>query len=81
VHDHDHDHDHDHPEFELICFFCGQDATHDHVMLGAFWDRDHGVDQEHWPAHSSCVLERMSEATRSRGGRFIEAMASVQRDG
>jgi hypothetical protein len=67
---------HDHPHLELICFFCGQDAGHDHVMLGAFWDDAHGVSHEHWPAHGSCLLERMSDLTRSRGGPFLDAVAA-----
>jgi hypothetical protein len=65
---------HDHPELELICFFCGQDAAPDHLMLGAFWDHEHGVRHEHWPAHPGCLLQRMSEHTRSAGGAFLESM-------
>jgi len=66
---------HDHPHLELSCFFCGRDAGHDHVMLGAFWDQEHGVSHEHWPAHAGCLLERMSERTRSLGGPFLAAAA------
>ena len=73
---------HDHPELELICFFCGEDAGRNHLMVGAFWEHEHGVRQEHWPAHAGCLVERMSEHTRSMGGPFLEAMAGPDdRDG
>ena len=67
---------HDHADFELVCFFCGEDAGHEHVMLGAFWDRAHSVSHEHWPAHGRCLLEHMSALTRSRGGPFLQAMTA-----
>lgn len=66
-------HDHPHPEFELICFFCGRDAGHEHIMLGAFWDHGSAVAQEHWPAHAECLLEHMSPAIRASGGPFLDA--------
>jgi len=66
---------HDHHDLEPVCVFCGQDAGHGHIMLGAFWDEDHGVSHEHWPAHGRCLLERMSDLARSHRGPFLEAVA------